>query len=97
MLNIILMSQCCNPKVNLTIRRNKMRPRYVIVDKTKRDLFESKWQLPFGYNGCRIFDNEDKAIEFFKDTVSKYGFGEHYIIEKYDNGTKEIVYKYEEV
>jgi hypothetical protein len=68
-----------------------MGPRYIIVDKAERDEFEMKWQLPYGYNGCRIFNDEVKAIEFYKDNIQKYHIYDRYILEKYDNGTKQTI------
>jgi len=74
-----------------------MKPRYIIVDKVKRDNFEIKWQMPYGYNGCRIFDDEVKAIEFYKDNMGKNNLSDGHVLERYDNGIKNIICKKEDI
>jgi hypothetical protein len=70
-----------------------MKPRYIIVDKVERDWFEMKWQLPYGYGNCHVFNNKEDAINFYK----KHDDG-NCIIEKYDKGFKEeFIYEEEEV
>jgi len=68
-----------------------MEPRYIIIDQAKRDKFEREWQLPYGYNGCRIFSNLDEAINGFKFIPSELIGNSNYIIEKYENGVKEVM------
>jgi len=69
-----------------------MKPRYIIVDKEKRDDFEMKWQIPYGYSTCRIFEDEDEALnQYKKSTVLEPN---RFILEKYDMGYKEeIIYE----
>ena len=68
-----------------------MKPRYIIIDQAKRDRFERRWQLPYGYSGCRIFSNLDEAIKYYKE-ISKMPIGKaDYIIESYENGVKEVI------
>lgn len=65
-----------------------MKPRYIIVDRTKRDAFEREWQVPYGYNGCHIFLELKSALETYSWlTTNKTD----YIIEKYDSGKKKEV------
>jgi len=63
-----------------------MKPRYVVIDKNKRDEFEKDWQLPYGYGGCRIFLNLGDAI----DECIKRGIG--YVVEKHEDGRKEELF-----
>jgi len=68
-----------------------MEPRYIIIDRSKRDKFEREWQLPYGYNGCRIFSNLDEAKKYYKE-IPKMPVGKvDYIIESYANGLTEVI------
>jgi hypothetical protein len=55
------------------------------VNKVERDAFEMKWQLPYGYKDCQIFNNEVDAIDY----IRRYNWNDDYILEKYNNGMKE--------
>ena len=74
-----------------------MKPRYIIVNKVERDNFEMTWQLPYGYNNCLIFEDEDEAIKFYKDNIYKGNLNSGYILEKYNNGTKELICEKEDI
>lgn len=60
-----------------------MKPRYVIIDKSRRDRFEKEWQLPYGYGGCRIFLDAQDAVDELKRV------GNDFIIERHQDGIKE--------
>ena len=60
-----------------------MVPRYVIVNNKKRNMFEKKYQLPYGYNGCPIFYNFRKSVSWFKEYIFNYE-KKDYIIELHE-------------
>lgn len=38
-----------------------MIPRFVLVDDDEKHLFETKWQLPYGFSTCPITTDEDEV------------------------------------
>lgn len=67
-----------------------MKPRYAIINTEDRDEFERNWHLPYGYNNTLVSCNFDFVLnEFHKNFFDN---DPNYVIEKYDNGIREVVY-----
>lgn len=64
-----------------------MKDRFAVLDPNYRDLFEKKWQMPFGYGSCFISDNMVEAINHIKEIN-----GVNLVVEKFNSDGREIVY-----
>ena len=65
-----------------------MKDRFVAIDPDYRDLWEKKYQLPFGYGICFISLNQQEVIDHIKEQNLK-GF----VVEKINTTGREIVWR----
>lgn len=68
-----------------------MKPVYAIINDKERNDFEKKFQIPYGYSACELFDDFDVAIKYFDS--NKKNFNKHTIIEQVDSSGRCLVYK----
>jgi hypothetical protein len=65
-----------------------MKDRFVVLDPDYRDMFEKKWQMPFGYGSCYIAETLEEAIDHIKEIN-----GKNLVVEKFNSNGREIVYR----
>lgn len=65
-----------------------MKDRFAVLDIDYRNLFEKKWQMPFGYGSCYIAETLDEAINHIKEIN-----GKNLVVERFNSDGREIVYK----
>jgi hypothetical protein len=65
-----------------------MKDRFAVLDPDYRDVFEKKWQMPFGYGSCFISDNMNEAIDHIKEIN-----GKNLVVERFNSNGREVVYK----
>jgi len=65
---------------------------YIVVDKVEREEFEKAFQVPYGYGCCEIYTDFNEALGFFDDLPSEH-LCRFFIIEKWENGQKEVVFE----
>jgi hypothetical protein len=70
---------------------NNMKPRYAVVNEDERRRFETKWQMPYGYSNCNVFDDYDQAEGFFNEIIAPNKNYESYVLEEYNNGERNTV------
>lgn len=65
---------------------------YFVVDEKERNKFEMEFQLPYGYHTVPHFKTEDGAIGFVDNCKISFK-KENLIVEKWENGNCEVIYR----
>lgn len=65
---------------------------YAVVNYEEKVNFEKTYQISYGYNNIPIFRSFSLAMKWFNDSLGPRERKE-FVIEKLENGTREIVFQ----
>lgn len=64
---------------------------YFVMNEKERTDFEKKFQVPYGYYACPYFQTEDGAVGYVENSPQR--IRDYLIVEKWESGEKEIIYR----
>lgn len=64
---------------------------YFIVNLKDKEVFEKKFQAPYGYHTCPYFQTEDGAVGCVENSPSR--IRDFLVVEKWEAGVMEVIYR----